>query len=38
VQTAGPQKRDETTRMSGDLKWNKIMAAGLATVFVILVV
>jgi len=24
--------------MSGDLKWNKIMGAGLATVFVILMV
>ena len=31
-------ERDATTRMSGDLKWNKIFGAGLGTAFVILVV
>ncbi|WGM45143.1 hypothetical protein KOAAANKH_00003 [Brevundimonas sp. NIBR10] len=30
------QRRDATTRMSGDLKWNKIFGAGLATAFVII--
>ena len=34
----GPNVRDATTRMSGDLKWNKIMGACLGTAFVILVV
>ena len=31
-------RRDATTRMSGDLKWNKIFGAGLGTAFAILVV